>query len=391
MRIDRNRRYTRVPSRHLGCLVWVVVLGTLAGVFAVYRPWMSGFGLLTTTDERANLRGAERDFARGNLDQSIDTARALWQAQPDDTEVLTLLIRALIYRSYTDYDREIDRDVALRLTTSAVQTAPNNLAVQTIHAFALQANGESIKAAQLARSVLRTQPDNTLARLVLGLALGGVGGYENALRENQATAATAAAYRMDVQRAVAISLGDLGRYREAIAAVDAAIDLNGKLPMLHFERALYALQLGDADAATSSYFRILAFDPDNIKARLRLCMLSSMLRETDVALRYCTEVTQLAPGWVDGWYHLGREHYLLGDYAAAQSALNRCTTLSIAQDIAITDRTLECWTLQGQSAEIRGDCTSLLTIYNEFQGMVAEADLPQTWVYPPEGPLICQS
>jgi len=114
-----------------------------------------------------------------------------------------------------------------------------------------------------------------------------------------------------------------------------------------------------------------------------------LLRESETALQYCNAVTRAAPGWVDGWYHLGREHYLRGDFTQAQSTLNRCTTLSIAQGIPITERNLDCWYLQGQSAEVRGDCDGLLKVYEEFTEMVAEADLPQTWTYPPEGPSIC--
>jgi len=390
MRIDRNRQSSRVAARRLGYLVWVVVLGVSAGVLIVARPWFFGIGLLNNGDNAPTLRNAERAFASGDLERTVEITRQLWQTSNDDTAVLILLVRTLVYRSYTDYDREIDRETALRITTAAIERYPADLDVQTAHAFTLQATGRSTEAARLIREVLRAQPDNTLARVILGLSLGGVGGYQNALRENQTTAATAETYLLDVRRAVAISLGDLGRYTEAINTVDAAIAINDKLPMLHFERALYALQIGDADGATSSYFRILAFDPDNIKARLRLCTLSSLLRESNTALRYCNEVTQAAPGWVDGWYQLGREYYLRGDFTQAQNALNRCTTLSVAQNIPIAERNLDCWYLQGQSAEVRGDCEGLLKVYNEFMAMVNEADLPQTWTYPPEGPIICQ-
>jgi hypothetical protein len=45
-----------------------------------------------------------------------------------------------------------------------------------------------------------------------------------------------------------------------------------------------------------------------------------------------------------------------------------------------------CWYLQGQSAEMLGDCDSLMAIRQEFLELIKQAELPQTWTYPPGGP-----
>ena len=63
--------------------------------------------------------------------------------------------------------------------------------------------------------------------------------------------------------------------------------------------------------------------------------------------------------------------------------------MQVKQDIPIPDRRFECWYLQGQSAEIVGDCQALLTTYHEFLDMAERTDIPQTWTYPPEGPPAC--
>ncbi len=60
------------------------------------------------------------------------------------------------------------------------------------------------------------------------------------------------------------------------------------------------------------------------------------------------------------------------------------------QGIPIEERRLECWYLQGQAAEIRGDCPALLATYNEFRAMALNANISQTWAYPPEGPPGCR-
>jgi tetratricopeptide (TPR) repeat protein len=313
----------------------------------------------------------------------------VWLTNPDHTESLTLLVRALIYRSYSDYNRKIDREIALQLTAEAIKRRPTEPAVLAIHAFALQAAGNPVDAWNTAYTALDLQPQNTLARIALALSYGRVGGYENALRESQQAVAANDKWQLDAQRALAISFNDLGRYQEALAVTAAAININNKLFVLYFERALYAMQIGDMDTATVAYFHVLAFDDDNVKARFRMCELSSLLGERNTAIIYCREVTELAPNWLDGWHLLGREYYLNGDFSAAQQTLNRCSSLAIAQNMPIVERPLDCWYLQGQSAEILGDCTGLMTAYNEFQEMVTTANLAQTWTYPPEGPAIC--
>jgi tetratricopeptide (TPR) repeat protein len=387
---DRSRLTFRArSSRRSGCLPMTLLVGILFGAVLASWDWLGErLSLITPQHTSGDLRAASQAFDRGDLDAASSYARQVWAAHPDQTEALTLLVRALIYRSYSDFDRDSDRDAALQIASQAVERWPGNPDIMAIHAFALQAAGRPMEAARTADTVLNRKPNHTLARIAMSLAYARVGSYEIALREGQ-IAAAASDWPMDAHRALAISLSDLGRYHEAAAAVDQAISHNSRLLVLHFERALYAMQVGDADAATAAYFRVLAFDPDNVKARLRMCELSSTLREYETAIRYCQEVTERAPAWADGWYYLGREYFLQGDFATAQQNLNRCTSLLVMQNVAIPERRFECWYLQGQAAEILGDCDGLLATYNEFRTMAASAALPQTWTYPPEGPSIC--
>ncbi len=388
MHIERSRTGPNFRRRRSGCLSTLMLMGLLVGTATLAWNWVSGWLNYAPRVVNGSLFAAQAAFDRGDLDTAIEIARQVLNAQPGDVEALTFLARALIYRSYSDYDRAVDREVALELTTEAIAQMPTNLDLWAIHAFTLQANDQPNAAAQSANRVLDTQPNHTLARLALALAYGGVGGFDVALREMQ-NAARLTGYELDVQRGLAITYSDLGRYPEAIAAVERAIDINDRLIPLYFERALYALQIGDADSATVAYFQVLAYDPNNVKARLRLCELSSMMRERQPALTYCREVTERAPNWSEGWYRLGREYFLQGDFAAAQENLHRCSTLQTLQNVPILERRFECWYLQGQAAEILGDCEALLATYNEFLAMAADSGLQQTWSYPPEGPPMC--
>jgi tetratricopeptide (TPR) repeat protein len=365
-----------------------MLMGILVGTATLAWNWVSGWLNSSAPRVGSSLLAAQAAFDRGDLDTAIELARQLLNGTPNDSDALSFLARALVYRSYSDYDRAVDREVALELTTDAIATQPSNLDLWAIHAFTLQANGQPTASAQAARRVLEVQPNNPMARMSLALAYGGVGGLDLALREMQ-VAASLTGYELDVQRGLAIAYSDLGRYPEAITAIENAIEINNRLIPLYFERALYALQIGDADSATVAYYQVLAYDPDNVKARLRLCELSSMLRERETALTYCREVTEHAPNWSEGWYRLGREYFLQGNFAAAQENLHRCTTLQTMQNIPISERRFECWYLQGQAAEILGDCSALLATYNEFLAMAANSDIQQTWNYPPEGPAMC--
>jgi tetratricopeptide (TPR) repeat protein len=249
-------------------------------------------------------------------------------------------------------------------------------------------NADPVLAVETAQKVLDRQPDHALARVALAMGYSGVGSHTIALRESL-QALSSPGWRLDTHRALAISYSAVGDYANAIASIERAIKLNSHMIPLYFERALYARQIGDADAASVAYFQVLAIDPDNVKARFRLCELSSVLREHEAAINYCQQVTQLAPSWSDGWYQLGREYFLQGNLPLAQGNLHRCSTLQVEQHVPVGERRFECWYMQGQAAEILGDCPQLLATYTEYRAMAASSGLAQTWIYPPEGPPSC--
>lgn len=393
MRIQRQQSHLtfRRRQRRGGCLPLVVVMGIMALVALLVREFTDI--PLPSLNQPANLQAGIAAFASGDLDQAIDVAENAYEADSTNTRALTLLVRALIYRSYADYDHSSDRKSALELTTEALGRNPGNTEVMGLHAWALQVNDLSDEASRLALRVIERAATNLPARLALSLAYGRQGIFEAALREARRAVeladANAQDWGMDARRVLAIAYSDLGRYDDAIKAVRAAIEFHKTLAPLYFERALYALQIGDNDAATAAYFSVLSFDGENVKARLRLCELSSTMRERAAAVQYCNEVTQRAPGWSDGWYYLGREYFLQGDFKGAQDALHRCSTLQVLQEVPVEQRRFECWYIQGQAAEIAGDCDGLLATYNEFRTMSAGKNLTQTWVYPPEGPPGC--
>ena len=395
MQISRNKKrlFSRRSRRASGCLPLFVLISVAVTVVALGRNWIGQWiSFNQSRNLQVNFRTANSAFENGDLTASIEYASQLLEENPANEKAILLLVRALIYRSYSEYNTASDRQQALELSGQGLVSFPNSLDMQAVRAYALQANGRADEAGRIALRVIERYPEHIMARIVLSLSYGSRGIFEASLREAKVAVELSEQYRqyqMESYRVLAIAHSDLGEYESAIINISRAIEFNRRLIPLHFERALYANQIGNTDQATVSYFQILAFDETNVKVRFRLCELSSNLQERNTAIRYCGEVTQFAPRWSDGWYQLGREFFLNGDFVNAQASFNQCTTLQVSQDVPIPNRRFECWYLQGQSAEIRGDCYALLTTYHEFLEMADVADIPQTWTYPPEGPPIC--
>jgi tetratricopeptide (TPR) repeat protein len=393
----RKRRLSGYRSRRDGggCVTWIIWLGIVSNI---------GLIIYTMSDERwpsplalfgagqASPTAALRAFEAGNLDEAIRLAQVALDTDPTNTDAAMLLTRALVYRSYTDFDRAADLPAAVDVAAATLENLPDDPNALAAYAFALQANGQAVQAVDVAERALAQAPDHTLARTALALGYARVGSFDTALRESQVALANDAGTpaRLDARRAVAISLADLGNYTEAGAMLDTLIADYRRLVPLYFERALYARQVSDAATVESAYFTVLTQDENNVKARLRLCEFANSIGERQTALTHCQQVTQQAPALVEGWYQLGRLHFLSGAFEQAQAALNRCSSLQMQQNRPPNARIFECWYLQGQAAEIRGDCEALTGIYAEFQRMATDPRIRETWTYPPEGPPMCQ-
>lgn len=394
--MGRRRRVMGYRSQRGGggcvsVIIWLgilVNLGLIAYTLSDGNTPLAALLRLPSDDAGAALRA----FEDGDFDSAITRAQAALAADSSNTAAAMTLTRALVYRSYTDFRHADDLPGALDAATDALRANPNDPNALAAQAFALQANGRPVEAVDVAERALEIAPDHTLARTALALGYARVGSFETALRESEAALANAgdAPEAFEARRAVAISTADLGRYAEAGDLIQALIDDHRRVIPLYFERALYARQVSQPEIAENAYFAVLNMDETNVKAHLRLCEFASSIGERDTAFTQCTRVTELAPSLADGWYRLGRLHFLAGEFEQAQARLNRCSTLQVAQNTPPAERIFECWYLQGQAAEILGDCDALIATYNQFQIIAADPAVRETWTYPPEGPPMCQ-
>jgi tetratricopeptide (TPR) repeat protein len=376
-------------------VTWVVWLGILANIGLIFYTVSDGTrfsaaALLGLTADRTTA--AVNAFNRGDFTAAIREADAALAEDPSNTAAGMTLTRALIYRSYVDFQYEDDLSRALEAASEVLADNPADANALAARAFALQANGAAVEAVEVAERALALDATHTLARTALALGYARVGSFDRALQESTAAVETAAGSpeAFDARRAVAISTADLGDYAAAGALLDDLIAAYSGIIPIYYERALYARQVSDMSAAENAYFTVLTMDEANIKARLRLCEFASAAGERDSAFRHCEQVTTDAPDLAAGWYQLGRVHFLAGDFAAAQATFNACSTLQMEQNTPPDARIFECWYLQGQAAEIVGDCASLVAIYNQFQVLATDSRVRETWTYPPEGPPMCQ-
>src|SRR5690606_16132644 len=209
----RNRR-----RRKTGCLPSAILLGILVGVGMLSWNWLQtrlANGLAappggSTINDR--LAAALQAFNRGDLDSAVQISRDILSEEPDQPEAVVLLARALIYRSYSDYNRAVDRQSALELTSEVVTRVSGNPDLLAVHAFALTAGGNPAAAAEVAQRALDIDPDHALARTAMSLAYGSVGSFEIAMRESQ-RAGEGRGWAVDALRAAALSYSNVADYQ----------------------------------------------------------------------------------------------------------------------------------------------------------------------------------
>jgi tetratricopeptide (TPR) repeat protein len=169
MRIDRSSsRLSFRKRRRGGCISPTLLLGVLVGgLITMSWNWIGqwfNYGASPALVP-ADLQSAETAFNRGDLTRAAELAQQILAEDPDHTGALILLARALIYRSYSDYNRDGDRAAALTLISAAAARIPQSDDLQAAYAFVLQAAGDPVNAVEVARKVLERSPHHALARM----------------------------------------------------------------------------------------------------------------------------------------------------------------------------------------------------------------------------------
>lgn len=204
---------------------------------------------------------------------------------------------------------------ALAEYEQAVRVLPSYVSAQYNWGALLLEIGRPQEALLHLETAVRDMPGHLDARVNLGTVLLQVGRPEDALA--QFAAVLKARPTADVHYNTAIVLRQLGRTREAIDHLEAALALEPGLAAAHYELGSVAHQSGDQATATAAWTETLHVDPSNQGALRGLGLLAAQANDLDRAEVYFQKLLRLAPEDVDARANLGNVFLLKGNPRAA--------------------------------------------------------------------------
>lgn len=156
----------------------------------------------------------------------------------------------------------------------------------------------------------------------------------------------------DLNRAYAYALMSVGSYSEAIGYLQRAIELRPAYLPTQFELAGLYLARDDDRSAIDLYDHILAIDPRNARAMLRLCLAYRKVGEFARALGFCEDSVATDGGDAEAQFQLGLLYYRERRFEQSRAAFQQC----LEHDDG--DYDLSCRYRLGLSHYYTGDCTS---------------------------------
>jgi tetratricopeptide (TPR) repeat protein len=134
----------------------------------------------------------------------------------------------------------------------------------------------------------------------------------------------------------AVTLNELGRYDDAVAAFSAAQGLGGvdhtgfpaqeasRLANLHAELAEAYVEAGGVREAIEQYAQAARLRPEFVDLRYHLARLRLDSGDPLQARTELEAILELRPSFFEARASLGMAHYMLGDLGAARSAWEQC-------------------------------------------------------------------
>lgn len=232
--------------------------------------------------------------------------------------------------------------------------------------YALRANAlvfDDSESEAVSVAVIGLDYDETYAPLYASLARGYVGTarYADAV-DAGLRAVELAPYDADARRAYAFALSWFGENLEATSQLEQAIALDPNRIPTYFELAFQYLAQNRDQEAIDIYNLILAVQPRNARAMLRLCTAYRKIGEFNRALGYCTDARENADIddaiYADAQFEFGRMVYNeTGDWATALDAFEACSDAA--------PESLSCTYYQGLTHYYLGNCDEAWSILRD--------------------------
>jgi tetratricopeptide (TPR) repeat protein len=366
-----NRRKRRHLWRWL--ILYVIVLGgflffvdsnfntiqyqVLDAVGMAPPPTPFASELATTAMER---------FLAGNLLDSADLLRQAVNQQPQNVDYLYEYGRILL---------ELGNDVpayyeeAVDIGDRAINANANDPRGYALKTRALDLAGDPANAIPVGQAGLNVDRNFAPLYAALSSAYRSIDRYDTAL-ENAERAIELDPLDPASRRIYAYALVWVGRMNEAIDQLEQAVQLNPNLAGPYFELAgLYrarAAQSQDTVLATELYAssialyeQILAMQPENARAYLRLCDAYFEARENRRASDYCQDAVDINPQYAQAWASLGQTQYSQRNYEGAIESFEQCVAL------AGNDADIRCFYLRGLAHYYLGQCDDAWRILSD--------------------------
>jgi Tfp pilus assembly protein PilF len=195
--------------------------------------------------------------------------------------------------------------------------------------------GDPYGAVHLLREVTASGRAFADAHHLLGLAYSMIGQSADALAEFDRALALNPKY-VDAHLNRAVTLNEMGRYDDAVAAFAAAQGLGGvdhtgfaapeasRLANLHAQLAEAYVEAGGLAAAIEQYARAAELRPEFLDLRYRLARLRLEAGDVALARDELEAILEARPTFFDARAAFGMACYLQGDAAVARAAWQQC-------------------------------------------------------------------
>jgi tetratricopeptide (TPR) repeat protein len=193
-------------------------------------------------------------------------------------------------------------------------------------AYQLDQQGRLLEAIESYRRLLASEPRNSDALHLLGVAMAKMGRPEEAL-EAIASAARLQPDNPSIHANLGNALSGLGRHDEAVACFDRALALSPDFAVALHARGLAQLRLGQLEAAVLSLDQALRLAPANASMHSDLAVALERLDRKEEARRHLERATFLNPKSVEAQHNLALLQAAQGALQEALASLDRALAL----------------------------------------------------------------
>ncbi|GAB4522698.1 MAG: hypothetical protein OHK0046_35620 [Anaerolineae bacterium] len=289
---------------------------------------------------------------QGELQQAADLFSAAIEQRPDNIDYLYEYGQLLIDMG--------DYSTPLELGDRILQVNPDEARGYALKARALVWAGNPTAAVPVAIAGLDIRPGYAPLYSMLARAYSDSGQYADGV-EAGLRAIEADPEDVDSRRSYAHTLSYVGDSAEATRQLEIALMMDTNKIATYFELAFFYLAQNRDQEAIDLYDRVLAIQPRNARAMLRLCEAYRKVGQFQRAVGYCQDATETDPTYTDAFFQLGLLLYNdtsdSQNFTRARNAFARCSELN--------PDSLNCKYRLGLSYHYMGDCDNAWTILQE--------------------------